>query len=65
MRTVFDLFEHSEKKVESKFVAGKQDVLFILEVVIKVSLCHVEGAGNFIDTRSVVTSAAKRGCGTL
>lgn len=64
-RTLFDPFEHFQEQVQRVFVTSKQDGLLISEVVVKIAFGHVERAGDFIDTRPVIASMAKRRGGTL
>ena len=63
--TLFDPFEHLQEQIQRIFVTCKQDRFLIPEIVVKIAFGHVERACDFIDTRSVIASTAKRRGGTL
>ena len=59
MGTVFDLLEHSQEKVESKFVTGKQNVFLVSKIVVEVAFGHMERPRDFVHARAVVATATK------
>src|SRR6185295_5601906 len=65
LAAVADRVEQRSQTIERILVAGEQDLFLVLEVVVEISLLHVERGRNLLDGRTVVAEAAEGGGGAL
>ena len=57
---VLDVVEQLHQPIERVLVAGEENLLLVLEVVIEVALLHVERRGDFLHGGAVIPEAAER-----
>src|SRR6185295_18006780 len=56
---LLDGVEQLEELIERVLMAGEEDLLLVLEVVVEVSLLHVQRGGDLLDRRAVITEPAE------
>ena len=56
---LFDLVDELHQPIERILVTGKEDVLFVLEVIVEISFFHVQRVGDLLHCRAVIAEPAE------